>query len=691
MLRRSVGSILFVFLGVLGAGVLIATAADMATAIGQLQTSAETQRLAAADKVLFETVSQMRSHRGNMQTALLGMDDPRARVEEIRRGAEERMQRAIATMGTVDVPERAQLAATLQQRWQAALPTYNELLAEGGRPRAERDLARTNGWYGAITATIDAAQAGSTAISNQARMNDPFIAELVQLRRIAWQVRDRYGLQCSLMRSNVVSGRPLDDRQRLSRTQWRAVVVAAWASLDELLARPGVPQAIAEAARSARTGLESVQQRLDQTAQRLEANSGPVMNADEWNALCQSGSRSVDVLANQALDTAIAYADRQRAAALFTLTWQAIAFLAALAVVIAGVLVIRRRFVAPIGSLLAAIARLGARDFATPVAQSRHDDEFGKMAAALESLRDNAATAQRLAAEQEAQQKQQLARATSVDGACQSFDAAAKAVIEGLAGSARDLRATATTMRGLAGDSSNEAATVAAAAERATANVQTVAAATEELSASVAEIARQVQSSAAGARDAVAQAEQTNATVEALNGAATRIGEVVKLISDIAGQTNLLALNATIEAARAGEAGKGFAVVANEVKSLANQTAKATDDIGRQVAEIQSATQQAVSAIRTIGQTIGGIDDEMTAIAAAVEEQGAATQEIARNVQQAATGTQAVTQTIGKVAGLSGETGRAGDALFASVETMSADADRLRGAVEDFLGKVRAA
>jgi methyl-accepting chemotaxis protein len=363
----------------------------------------------------------------------------------------------------------------------------------------------------------------------------------------------------------------------------------------------------------------------------------------------------------------------------------------ALAIVIVGAIVIRRRFVAPVGALLAAIARLGARDFATPVAQSRHDDEFGKMAAALESLRDNAATAERLAREQETQRQAQLARAASVDDACRSFDSAAKAVIEGLAGSARDLRTTATTMRTLAGDSSHEAATVATAAEQATVNVQTVAAATEELSASVAEIARQVQSSATGARDAVAQAEQTNATVEALNGAATRIGEVVKLISDIAGQTNLLALNATIEAARAGEAGKGFAVVANEVKSLANQTAKATDDIGRQVAEIQAATAQAVGAIRTIGQTIGGIDQKMTAIASAVEQQGAATQEITRNVQQAASGTQAVTQTIGKVASLSGETGRAGDALFASVETMSADADRLRAGVEEFLGKVRAA
>ncbi|RAI39577.1 hypothetical protein CH341_25535 [Rhodoplanes roseus] len=210
------------------------------------------------------------------------------------------------------------------------------------------------------------------------------------------------------------------------------------------------------------------------------------------------------------------------------------------------------------------------------------------------------------------------------------------------------------------------------------------------MSNSVVEISRQVQSSAAGARDAVVQAQETNATVDALAESATRIGTVVELITQIAGQTNLLALNATIEAARAGDAGKGFAVVAQEVKRLAGQTAQATDDIARQVAEIQGATGTAVTAIRSIASTIGGIDEKMTAIAAAVEQQGAAAQEITRNIQQASTGTQAVTRTIGNVAALSRETGTASDVVLQSVETVAADADHLSGDVENFLGRVRA-
>jgi len=197
--------------------------------------------------------------------------------------------------------------------------------------------------------------------------------------------------------------------------------------------------------------------------------------------------------------------------------------------------------------------------------------------------------------------------------------------------------------------------------------------------------------SAREAREAVSQAERTNATVEILDQTASRIGEVVKMINAIAGQTNLLALNATIEAARAGEAGRGFAVVAGEVKSLAAQTATATEEISRQVEEIQSATGQAVTAIRSIGGAISGIDEKMTAIAAAVEEQRAATTEISRNFQQAAQGTREVTDTIGSVARLNQETGNAGTVLSESVKKMSGDADRLRVAVEGFLGAVKTA
>jgi methyl-accepting chemotaxis protein len=232
---------------------------------------------------------------------------------------------------------------------------------------------------------------------------------------------------------------------------------------------------------------------------------------------------------------------------------------------------------------------------------------------------------------------------------------------------------------------------VASVSEEASTNVQTVAAATEQLSASINEISRQVAESTNIAGEAVAQAEQTNAGVQALADAAQRIGDVVKLISGIAEQTNLLALNATIEAARAGEAGKGFAVVASEVKSLATQTAKATEEITAQVAAIQGATGASVQAIQAIGGTINRVNQIAAAIAAAVEEQGAATQEIARNVQQASNGTTQVSGHIASVSQAAGETGVAAGEVLSSAKGLARLSEALRDDVDRFVGNIRAA
>lgn len=271
------------------------------------------------------------------------------------------------------------------------------------------------------------------------------------------------------------------------------------------------------------------------------------------------------------------------------------------------------------------------------------------------------------------------------------FEASVKGVVDAVASAATELQASSQSMSATAEETSRQSMTVAAASEEATANVQTVASAAEELSASVQEISRQVSKSVQIAGAAVTEAKKTDATVQGLATAAQKIGDVVKLISDIAGQTNLLALNATIEAARAGEAGKGFAVVASEVKNLANQTARATDEITSQIGAIQSATNEAVEAIRTIAATISEMNQISTAISAAVEEQGATTKEIARNVAQAAEGSANVAETISGVSRAASETGSsAGQVLNASGE-LSVQAERLRREVDNFLGSVRSA
>jgi methyl-accepting chemotaxis protein len=691
MFKKSVSSLLLTLMALLAAGALASTAIQMVGAFGRHRDSLETERLAAADKAIFQGVLALRNNRGDAQSALLGEDDARAKLGEAEKAEQAGYEAIGAALATVDFGRRDELAGTLKTLWGDIAPKYQLFYDEAKKPRAERKIAPTNTWYDGVTKVIDTANLASTAVSNRAWMDDPHIARMIQIRRLAWQVRDRYGIHCSALRSNVNSSKPLDDTQKHSVAQWEGTIASGWAGMGELLAAPDVTAELVTAAKEARAKTDGVLKQIGEMTKNFDGSGKPAMAASEWNALCQSPFAAIVGVATKALDQSIARAETIQARALVNLVVQSLAFLLALAVTMAGVYVVRNRLMRPVRAILDAIARIGARDYATPVPQSRHPDEFGTMAAALESLRESAATAEHLGQERESQQALQLARSGTVDAACRSFDDTVQAVIQGVAASAKELEATATGVRSLVAESSSQTAAVSSAAEQATNNLETIAAATEQLSASVGEIAGQVQASASEARHAVAQAEQTNATVEVLDQTAGRIGEVLKMISAIAGQTNLLALNATIEAARAGEAGRGFAVVAGEVKSLAAQTATATEEISRQVEEIQGATGQAVVAIRSIGGAISGIDEKMTAIAAAVEQQRSATTEISRNFQQAAQGTREVTDTIGSVARLNRETGNAGTVLSDSVKKMSGDADRLRVAVEGFLGAVKTA
>ncbi|TQF41043.1 chemotaxis protein [Bradyrhizobium sp. UNPF46] len=689
--KKSVSKLLLVLMALLAIGALTSTAIQMGGAFGRYRDSLETERLAAADKAIFHGVLALRTNRGDAQSALLGEDDPRAKLEAAEKAEQAGYDSIAAALPTVEFARRDELAGTLKQRWADAAPQFQLFYDEAKRLRAERKIERTNSWYDAVTKVIDTANLASTAVSNRAWMNDPYIARMIQVRRFAWQVRDRYGIHCSSLRSNVNGSKPLDDAQKRSVAQWDGTITSAWAGMSELLAAPDVTAELVSAANDAKAKTDGALKQINELAKNFDGSGKPALPAAEWNTLCQAPFAPIVAVANKALDQSIARAEMVQAKALTNLIVQSLAFVLALAVTLAGVYVVRNRLMRPVRAILDAIARISARDYATPVPQPRHPDEFGTMAAALESLRESAATAERLGRERESQQALQLARSGTVDAACRSFDDTVQAVIQSVAASTRELDATASGVRSLVTQSSSQTAAVSSAAEQATNNLETIAAATEELSASVGEISAQVQASAREAREAVSQAEQTNATVEILDQTASRIGEVVKMINAIAAQTNLLALNATIEAARAGEAGRGFAVVAGEVKSLASQTATATEEISRQVEEIQGATGQAVAAIRSIGGAISGIDEKMTAIAAAVEEQRAATTEISRNFQQAAQGTREVTDTIGSVARLNQETGNAGTVLSESVKKMSADADRLRVAVEGFLGAVKTA
>ena len=344
-----------------------------------------------------------------------------------------------------------------------------------------------------------------------------------------------------------------------------------------------------------------------------------------------------------------------------------------------------------IGNLQRSMVLLSEGNLETEIYRSAQHDEIAAMANALQVFRESMIEGRALSTEHDKDRLAKAERATRMEARIVEFEGAVRAALDNLQSSANSMQTTAQSMSATADQSSALVSAVASAAEETSVNVQTVSSGTEELSSSIAEIGRQVVASAQIAGKAVDEAGATDATMQGLADNASRISVVVDLIQVIASQTNLLALNATIEAARAGEAGRGFAVVASEVKSLANQTAKATDEIRAQIASMQQVTTLAVGAIRNIGQTIGEINEVTTAIAAAVEQQGAATREIARNIQHAAGGTAEVSSNIVGVSTASAEAGAAAAEVLNSSEALRREADRLRSEIDAFLSNIRAA
>jgi len=389
--------------------------------------------------------------------------------------------------------------------------------------------------------------------------------------------------------------------------------------------------------------------------------------------------------AQQFVDTSMSNKDQ-----LVRISWVALG----IALALCGLVAVgtSRGITHPLARLRGQMERLAKGDVDLEVFGLGRRDEIGAMATTVAVFKDDLIEKQRFEAEAEAREARALEdKRRTLNAVADSFEARVKTVVESVTRAASEMRGSAQGLSTTAEETSRRSTAVAAASEQATQNVQTVASATEELSASVKEIGLQVTQSTTMIASAVTQANDSNAQVQGLTTAAQKIGEVVKIIADIAGQTNLLALNATIEAARAGDAGKGFAVVASEVKALANQTARATDEIAAQIKAIQEATATSARSIHDITETIGRVNETATTIASAVEQQGAATQEIARNVSEASRGTQEVSENIGGVSQAAGDAGAAAAQVLAAAGELSRSGDLLKTQIDEFLREVRVA
>jgi len=418
--------------------------------------------------------------------------------------------------------------------------------------------------------------------------------------------------------------------------------------------------------------------------QQGEINGTPVVSI--FGAIKSYSGEPIAVV--QIVRDATAYAQLRQKSTI----WLAMITLAAVIMAILISIWLGRGLARPIRALESTMRKIAAGDHNLDVPGADRGDEIGSMAAAVEVFKDNLAETGRLRASQEQQRiEAENERRNTLHALAQRFEDSVGQVVHSVGSAATELRVTAESMAGTAEEATQQTTVVASASQEVSRNSQAVAAAIEEMNASINEIAQQVNESAKVTGEAVTQANHTNAGVRDLAQAAQKIGDVVKLISEIAAQTNLLALNATIEAARAGEAGRGFAVVASEVKELATQTSRATDEISAQVNAIQSATKSSVDAIDGITRTIAKVNEIASTIASAVEEQGAATREIAHNVAQAAQGTTEVSSNIAGVREAAHRTGDSAEQVVTAAAALSESGEMLRQQVSQFLSEVRAA
>ncbi|HJT07210.1 MAG TPA: HAMP domain-containing methyl-accepting chemotaxis protein [Stellaceae bacterium] len=689
--RVSVRAILNAVTLTLAAALCISLLLPMGSALRAVADADRLTELAVADRGVFQAMTSMRLNRAAVQTTIQAEDDPTAKLNEIHAQALKLLNAGIAAGQSAHVPDGDKILAAVRDRWNQAEAGWPAVDAVSRKPKAERDLKQTLPWYNTIGLLVDDMSHLSLATANEARMTDPIIAELVAVRQAAWTMRYASGNECPLLRPLIGNTQPLAPATRRQIATLRAMVDTAAREINDILSRPGAKPELLTATRQAVADLKKSNDLRDAMANRLDGSGVPVAGPEEFTAFCVAPFTAIMRIPDTTATLMERYAANSSVHARQRLIINGLGLAAAVLLSAFSISMVRRRFSRPISNLTTAIMHLARRDYSKPVRETGHADELGRMAATLEALRLNAREIERLSSESSASKETRLKQAGALEEYCREFDTAIRRTLAAVTAAAGHMTQTANTMTSIADKTAQRSTVVAAASTEASANVQTVAAAAEELAKSIAEISHQVAQSARVAADAAKRAERTNASIQSLEGAAHKVGEVVQLINDIASQTNLLALNATIEAARAGEAGRGFAVVASEVKSLATQTAMATDDIGAQIGGIQQSTKEAVAAIVEIATVISQINQISTSVAASIEEQGRATQEIARNATEAARGTTESSSNISSVMEAAGDTGTAANEVLEAAKEVAALSDNLHTQVDSFLQKIRAA
>ncbi|GAB4178414.1 MAG: HAMP domain-containing methyl-accepting chemotaxis protein [Thalassobaculales bacterium] len=652
--------------------------------------------VAEASSLAFKAMHNLRTDRAVTNTALV---DPAPVVAESlqriegHRAAEMPAARAVAgLLEGLDLPEKQALLPELQRSIRALTQLQGESLEAVRRPKDARRAGLADDYMREATAMITVLDRISGRLTTLIKLDDALVDALLTIKHLAWLVRNSAGDAALLVSITLREGKAAPDAQQKYAANV-AMSEGLWQALGDAASGLPLPPAFRQAMETARReyfGPEHTGLRNRLMAAVL-AGEKPEITSSQWTGVVVPKLALVLTVAEAALEAAKDHAAGLRSAAQRGLATDLSLLLAAVLLAVGALLAITARVIRPLHVIKEAMLRVAAGDLNAEAAFPGRTDEIGALAEALGTFRRNAAEKLRIEAEQQERRSQAERRQKQVEEYIRGFETQVRQALDALGQASGQMRQTSEGMAKTADSSNEQVRKVAGASAEASSNVQTVAAASEELSASINEITRQVTRASQIAARAVEETRQTDGTVQGLAETAGKIGEVVRLISDIAGQTNLLALNATIEAARAGEAGRGFAVVASEVKSLANQTAKATEDISAQIAAVQQVTREAVDAIKRIGGTIDEVSAIATSIASAMEQQGAATREITSNTQQAAQRTRDVSANIDGVTAGAAATGAAAEGVRSAAEVLGRQAEELRTQVNQFLGQIRAA
>ena len=692
--QRSVARILGAVVGSLGIVLVLICAYALKLAINRYADSNRIVSLAVASRDLTNALVVFRLERGDTLSYLAGAsaapDNIVTTLADLRATAQKNYAQALVSLASVDAPGLEERVQKLRGIWTQLEDLRPRAVAALRQEKAAREATLAPSWAKISDAYMAAVGEVTAHVDNAMTLIDPVVDRLLIAKQASWQARANGGQTLLMQFSSILANKSWSATDGVEFADLRGRIQQAWMVVRDLspnVASPALLQAIRDAEPAISGDLNDERNTI--ATRLLKGEPAGVVGLDYRNRQLVGADKIVTVT-QTALANMIERAEDSAARARISLILFGVLLPASLALTIGGLLMMRNRVTRPLAAITGVMTRFAAHDFASEVPGLDRNDEIGRMAKALQVFKEAMINAERLSGDQAVERTAKEKRATELAGLVRQFESRIGQMVQTLSEATGELETTARSMSGTAMEAQDQAGSASNLADQVGGGVQTVAAAAEELNASIREINRQVEQATRATDQAVVTVKETDTTVRALAEGADRIGEVIGLITSIAGQTNLLALNATIEAARAGESGKGFAVVASEVKNLASQTAKATEEISNQITQIQEATQKAVSAIDGVVKTIEEVSSINRVIASAVEEQNKATAEIASTVQHTAEATSTVTRNIASVSSAANETGRAASGVLKAAANLSSQSTSLTSEVDSFIGKVGA-